>query len=170
MIHASARSHTECGSRISLTRPGGCRPFQRAYVLQSPHDALSPYLAHGIANRQVPDGQAGVPLAWLPIIGFALAGRPLGRAMPSSLRISGMPVISLFKKGAFDPETTSLLASAFETAWETVKKSGSPLAANGQALSTREILAKRIIELAQAGERDPAKLTSDALAYLNGSR
>ena len=81
-----------------------------------------------------------------------------------------MPVISLFKKGAFDPETTSLLASAFETAWETVKKSGSPLALDGQALSTREILAKCIIELAQAGERDPVKLTSDALAYLSGSR
>jgi hypothetical protein len=81
-----------------------------------------------------------------------------------------MPVISLFGHQSFDPETTSLLASAFESAWETVKKSGSPLAADGQALSTREILAKRIIERAQAGERDPVKLTSDALAHLTGPR
>jgi hypothetical protein len=81
-----------------------------------------------------------------------------------------MQVISLLKKGAFNPETTSLLASAFETAWETVKKSGSPLAADDQALSTREILAKRIIEQAQAGERDAAKLTSDAVAFLSDSR
>ena len=89
----------------------------------------------------------------------------------SLIRISAMPVISLFKKGAFYLiQAPSLLASAFETAWETVKKSGSPLALDGQALSTREILAKCIIELAQAGERDPVKLTSDALAYLSGSR
>jgi hypothetical protein len=81
-----------------------------------------------------------------------------------------MPVVSLFGHLSFDPETTSLLASAFETAWEMVKKSGSPLAADGQALSTREILAKRIIGQAQAGERDPAKLTSDALTHLTGSR
>jgi tartrate dehydratase beta subunit/fumarate hydratase class I family protein len=81
-----------------------------------------------------------------------------------------MPVTSLFKKEAFDPDTTSLLASAFDSAWETVKKSGSHLAADGQALSTREILAKRIIERAQAGERDPVKLTSDALSHLAGSR
>ena len=40
-----------------------------------------------------------------------------------------MPVASLLKKGALDPDTTSVLASAFETAWETVKRSGSPLAA-----------------------------------------
>jgi hypothetical protein len=80
-----------------------------------------------------------------------------------------MPIVSLFGKGSFDPETASMLASAFEAAWETVKKSGSPLAADGQALSTREILAKRIIEQAQVGERDPEILISDALSHLTGS-
>jgi hypothetical protein len=79
-----------------------------------------------------------------------------------------MPVASLLKKGALDPETTSVLASAFETAWETVKRSGSPLAAVPQAQSTRETLAKRIIELAHAGERDPVKLSREALASLTG--
>ena len=64
-----------------------------------------------------------------------------------------MPIISLFGNGSFDPETTSLLASAFEDAWETVKKSGNPLTADGQALPTREILAKRVIERARAGEQ-----------------
>jgi hypothetical protein len=81
-----------------------------------------------------------------------------------------MPIVSLFAKRSFDPETTSMLASAFEAAWETVKKSGSPLAADGQALSTREILAKRISERAQVGERDPKTLISDALSHLTGSR
>ena len=78
-----------------------------------------------------------------------------------------MLIDSLLGNGAFDPETASLLASAFESAWETVKKSGSPLAADGQALSTREILAKRIIDSAQFGERDPKRLIND-LSYGRG--
>lgn len=77
-----------------------------------------------------------------------------------------MPIIPLFGAGSFDPETTDLLASALEVAWETVRKSGSPLAADGQASSTREILAKRIIDRANTGERDPKILVSDALAHL----
>ena len=39
-----------------------------------------------------------------------------------------MTIISLFGAGSFDPETTSLLASALDAAWETVRKSGSPSA------------------------------------------
>jgi hypothetical protein len=80
-----------------------------------------------------------------------------------------MPVIPLFGDGSFDPETTSLLASAFEDAWETVRKSGSPLASDGQASATREILAKRIIERAKAGERDSKTLANDALFHLAAS-
>jgi hypothetical protein len=80
-----------------------------------------------------------------------------------------MSIVSLFGAGSFDPETTSLLASAFEAAWETVRRSGSPLAADRQASSTREILAKRIIENAKAGELDPKRLVSDALSHLTGS-
>ena len=71
---------------------------------------------------------------------------------------------------AFEPHTIALLASAFETAWETVKKSGSPLAADDHAASTRELLAKRIIEMGKKGERDPQRLVDDALAHLMGSK
>ena len=81
-----------------------------------------------------------------------------------------MPIDSLLRDGAFDPETASLLASAFEAAWETVKKSGSFLATNGNAPSTREIIAKRIIERAQAGERDPRRLVDDALTHITYPR
>ena len=79
-----------------------------------------------------------------------------------------MTIISLFGAGSFDPETTSLLASALEAAWETVESRGS-LAADGEASSTREILAKRIIDRAKAGERDPKILASDALSHLTAS-
>ena len=77
-----------------------------------------------------------------------------------------MPIASLLADAAFDPDTVALLASAFDTAWNTVKKSGSPLAADGQAAATRELLAKRIIEMGHKGERDGQRLVDDALAHL----
>lgn len=77
-----------------------------------------------------------------------------------------MTILSLFKNDAFDPEVTSLLASAFESAWERIQMSGSPLGADGQAPATRELLAKRIIERAQEGERDRQRLVEDAVAYI----
>jgi hypothetical protein len=76
----------------------------------------------------------------------------------------------LLANSAFDADTTALLASAFDTAWDTIKKSGSPLAAEGQAASTREALARRIIETGQRGERDRQRLVDDALDHLAGSK
>ncbi len=70
----------------------------------------------------------------------------------------------------FDPNTTSLLISAFEGAWAAVLKSGSPLASPEQAAETREFLARYIIDHVEAGERDPQKLIDDALVSLAKSR
>ncbi|MEA2905432.1 MAG: hypothetical protein QOI12_2819 [Alphaproteobacteria bacterium] len=81
-----------------------------------------------------------------------------------------MSIASLLEKSAFDPDSVVILASAFETAWNTIKASGSPLAAEGQAQSTRELLAKRIIETAQTGERNPRRLVDDALAYVTARK
>jgi len=81
-----------------------------------------------------------------------------------------MPSEFPFVRGAFDPQTTSVLIAAFEAAWETVEKSGSPLAAPDIAASTRELLAKFILAAAETGERDPKKLTDDALSRLITSR
>jgi hypothetical protein len=75
---------------------------------------------------------------------------------------------SLFDRGAFDPESTSLLIKAFDAAWETVLRSGSPLASAERADTTRETLARYIIERVQAGERDSKTLIADALAHLTG--
>jgi hypothetical protein len=69
-------------------------------------------------------------------------------------------------QSSFDPNTTSLLITAFEGAWATVLKSGSPLASPEQAAETREFLARYIIDHVEAGERDPQKLIDDALASL----
>ena len=81
-----------------------------------------------------------------------------------------MPKSSLFSDAVFDPETLAMLGSAFDTAWETVVKSGSPLAAPDQATATRALLAKRIIELAQTGERTKQRLVDGALEKLVGPK
>src|SRR6266536_4270731 len=59
--------------------------------------------------------------------------------------------------------------SAYDTAWQMLRTSGNVLAADYRAASTRELLAKRIIETARQGERDPIRLVDDALFYLENS-
>ena len=81
-----------------------------------------------------------------------------------------VPIDSFLSNTVFEPDTITLLASAFDTAWDTLKKSGSPVAANHQAAWAREVLAKRIIEMGKKGERDPQRLVDDALAHLAGSK
>jgi hypothetical protein len=77
-----------------------------------------------------------------------------------------MSIRPFLDNSAFDPDTVAILAAAFEQAWSTVQKSGSPLAADDQAASTRERLAKRIIQMAQQGERERQRLVDDALAHV----
>ena len=52
----------------------------------------------------------------------------------------------LQKDSSFDPEAVAVLGAAFDAAWDALQKSGSPLASDAQAMTTRERLAKRIIE------------------------
>ena len=69
-------------------------------------------------------------------------------------------------QSAFDPEAIQTLASALEDAWRTVQKSGSRFARPAYARAIREVLAKRIIEMAQRGEKNKQKLAADALNFL----
>jgi hypothetical protein len=68
--------------------------------------------------------------------------------------------------GAFDDNEVRILVEAFDQAWKAVLDSGAPFASEGQKNATRELLALRIIEIAQLGERDPKRLRDDALSYL----
>jgi hypothetical protein len=68
--------------------------------------------------------------------------------------------------GAFDADEVRILVEAFEQAWKAVEESGAPFASDGDASATRKLLALRIIEIAQLGERDPARLRDDALLFL----
>ena len=48
-----------------------------------------------------------------------------------------MPIIALLQKESFDAEATHILTAAFDKAWDKFKSSGSPLAQDTCAPSTR---------------------------------
>jgi hypothetical protein len=80
-----------------------------------------------------------------------------------------MSIIPLLKQSAFEPEMIEILVSVFETAWQKVEQSDSKLASPGYKRAAQEIIAKRIIEMAQRGERNPSELADDAVTYLEQS-
>ena len=57
-------------------------------------------------------------------------------------------------EAVFDPEAIQVLASALDDAWDRIQKSGSRFARPAYARAVREVVAKRIIEAAQRGEKD----------------
>ena len=77
-----------------------------------------------------------------------------------------MPMNLLLANKAFDSETTQLLGSAFDAAWETVKASNGPLLDERHVASMRELLAKFIIATVEQGERDLNRLIEKALLRL----
>ena len=67
----------------------------------------------------------------------------------------------LIQGAAFDPETVRVLSQAYETAVRLIGK--------GQPAPVLETLAKRIIELATTGERDPQKMVDHAIRGIRPS-
>jgi hypothetical protein len=80
-----------------------------------------------------------------------------------------MSILRLLGKHTFDVDTTIILASAFDAAWLSLQVSNSPVAADDRATKTRDLLAQRIIEVAQRGERDKRRLVDEALAQFANS-
>ncbi len=80
-----------------------------------------------------------------------------------------MSIVPLLQQAAFEPEMIATLVSVFETAWRKVEQSGSKLASPAFRGPAQEIIAKRIIEMAQRGERNTNELADDAVAFLQKS-
>jgi hypothetical protein len=80
-----------------------------------------------------------------------------------------MAIVPLLAQTAFDPEFIETLVSAYEDAWQRIETSGSTFASPRYRRAAQEIIAKRIIEMAQRGERGPVQLADDAVAYLSRS-
>jgi hypothetical protein len=80
-----------------------------------------------------------------------------------------MAIIPLLAQSAFEPETVEFLVAVYEAAWKEVEQSGSKLASPAYRRAAQELLAKRIIEDAQRGERDAKRLAEDAVSFLERS-
>jgi len=70
------------------------------------------------------------------------------------------------REAAFTPETIQVLVAALDEAWERLRQSRSPLARPAYSRAMREVVAKRIIEIAQRGVQDREALKQFP-AYLN---
>src|SRR6266404_5899731 len=68
-------------------------------------------------------------------------------------------VLPFFQGAAFDDDATQVMGKAFDRASQTLHD-------NGQPDLVRQIIAKRIIEVARKGERDPDELCARALQAL----
>jgi hypothetical protein len=77
-----------------------------------------------------------------------------------------MPMQALLEQHKVALDLTPILTNAFDAAWTKFKASGSALAKEGCAPSTRALLAKRMIETAEKGETDIDRLIEDGLKYL----
>jgi hypothetical protein len=93
------------------------------------------------------------------------AARGLRRIGP--LEVGG--VVPSHEEPPFSPELLATMSAAVEEAWRTLVAAGSSFAADDQAKATQEVLALRIVDTARAGETDPARLTKDALKYLESA-
>jgi hypothetical protein len=72
------------------------------------------------------------------------------------------PLDSLLAEKAFDAETTRILGSAFDAAWERIEATNTVPADQRQAASMRELLAKFIIAAVEQGETDPHRVMEKA--------
>ena len=71
-----------------------------------------------------------------------------------------MPIVRLLQNAAFDPTDIEIIAAAFEDACRELG-----LVERPDPLS--ELLARKFIEIAQNGERDPRRLRQKAIKRMN---
>ena len=74
------------------------------------------------------------------------------------------------RETAFTPETIQILAAALDEAWERIRQSGSRLARPAYySRVMREVVAKRIMEMAQRGVQDHKTLVDDAVRFVTAN-
>jgi hypothetical protein len=72
----------------------------------------------------------------------------------------------LYRPDAFDAETSTLLSAAFDAAWkEYCGQAVRPLDEQ-ERLDTRDLIARRMIQMGNLGESDQKVLVGDALAHV----
>jgi hypothetical protein len=75
-------------------------------------------------------------------------------------------VLKFSRERAFTPETIQILAAALDETWERLRQSGHRLARPAYSRAMREVVAKRIIDMAQRGVEDREALVKGALRFI----
>ena len=75
-------------------------------------------------------------------------------------------ILQFSRETAFTPEAIQILTAALDEAWESLRQSGSRLARPAYSRAMREVVAKRIMEMAQRGVQDREALVEDALRFI----
>jgi hypothetical protein len=75
-------------------------------------------------------------------------------------------ILKFSRETAFTPENIQILAAALDEAWESLRESGSRLTRPAYSRAMREVVAKRIMEMAQRGVQDREALVADALRFI----
>ena len=75
-------------------------------------------------------------------------------------------VLKFSRETVFTPETIQILAAVLDEAWERLRQSGSRLTRPAYSRAMREVVAKRIIEMAQRGVENREALVTDALRFI----
>jgi hypothetical protein len=114
-----------------------------------------------LAKYQNIDSVPGLEGRFNSIFGFTALNSEIGKPWFSLSWGDALVPIRPFLNGqTFDPETARLVGIAFETARAAVKRPGD---------LSDEIIARRIIELAKAGERNVEVLSEAALNVPTGA-
>src|SRR6266567_6571729 len=69
-------------------------------------------------------------------------------------------------KADFDPETIAVLCAALDDAWDRLLQSGSECTRPAYARAMREVVARRIIDMAQRGIKDQKSLPMARFVFL----
>jgi len=78
-------------------------------------------------------------------------------------------ILKFSRETAFTPETIEILAAALDEVWERMRQSGSRLTRPAYSRVMREVVAKRIMEMAQRGVEDREALVEDALRFITAN-
>jgi len=78
-------------------------------------------------------------------------------------------ILKFSRETAFTPETIEILAAALDEVWERMRQSGSRLTRPAYSRVMREVVAKRIMEMAQRGAEDREALVEDALRFITAN-
>ena len=78
-------------------------------------------------------------------------------------------ILKFSRETAFTPETIEILAAALDEVWERMRQSGSRLTRPAYSRAMREVVAKRIMEMAQRGMEDREALVEDAVRFINAN-